>query len=47
MSTQARTRDRLRRQGRGAAFSASDLADLGSRAVVDQALCRTDQLSEL
>ena len=40
MSTHAKIRDRLRRQGRGAVFSASDFADLGSRAAVDQALSR-------
>lgn len=40
MGTQGKIRNRLRRQGRGTVFSASDFADLGSRAAVDQALSR-------
>ena len=40
MSIQDRVRNRLRRRGRGTVFSASDFADLGTRAAVDQALSR-------
>lgn len=40
MSTQDQIRNRLRRRGRGVVFSASDFADIGSRAAVDQALSR-------
>ncbi len=40
MSIQDTIRNRLRRRGRGAVFSASDFADIGTRAAVDQALSR-------
>jgi len=40
MSIQDDIRNRLRRRGRGTVFSASDFADIGSRAAVDQALSR-------
>ena len=40
MSVQDQIRNRLRRRGRGTVFSASDFADVGSRASVDQALSR-------
>lgn len=40
MSIQDRIRNRLRRRGRGAVFSASDFADVGTRSAVDQALSR-------
>ena len=40
MSIQDHIRNRLRRRGRGTVFSASDFADIGSRAAVDQALSR-------
>lgn len=40
MSIQDQIRNRLRRRGRGAVFSASDFADLGTRHAVTQALSR-------
>ena len=40
MSIQDRIRNRLRRRGRGAVFTASDFADVGTRSAVTQALSR-------
>lgn len=40
MSIQDTIQNRLRRRGRGAVFSASDFADIGTRSAVDQALSR-------